>query len=714
MDSNNNILTLIKFVIDNQGASEALRVVADFNNSIKGLGKAFDELDKKGLTSFDKLISTINSSKTKDATQQLIDLKNALGGVFSVSGSVSGMGSNPVNVAGLTEKDIYGPGGNVQLVYVVNDPLKVTGMGGGGGGGTTGGTDGTGTGGGAPTFLGGLKSFAGRVSPYLVYGAAASAAFTAADLISTGQISQSQAAQIQSYNLRIPLESSRGDVTLGTLKALGIGLAEQAERGGPSTMASAYATTGLSNLFSGLGNMITGSFSEGAKQISSVFNSDLIKAQYIQAKRDADKELYGPQLGLISEYASPVYSSFLNTYRMYGQRGATSLLAPLLSSGKFTMEDLERAQSFGLSAGIGMENVPKYAIGTGRRFLYSQAAEKAALVYGYKDREGYSSVEAFNTLLEKMGVKTATAETPIFSEALAQSVLSGSYNRYATMEGGASPLIEASKMIYKGNLSPEDQVKNLMNLARTFRGEEGKVDAKYLAFSRTLVSLGITNPADISDLYRMQLTGQGGKMLDMINEISGKKLSVEEFSQKLGLNIDPFTKFAAGLRSPKMREALEKVGKAVVPGLGVIDVEGKPTSEDISFAIARSGLPLPKEPQKYTKEELYGLLDERFPQYSTGESRFQETQKNLQDRQAIETAKGAGAAISADQELTDMGAGMINVVATGLEQIAKQIRNYPKDYRTQKEIKEVREANDRKFLEETGRTRVSDTNFGNK
>lgn len=687
MPDSNSYEILLKFVMDNQGADKAIKTLTDFNKSFKDLNLGLEELDKKGLSTFDKLISTLSSSRTGSAIQQVNSLAASLKSLGFSVGQVSGGASVADQIQTVSK---FGE------TFVKKDsgiliPSSISGE--------------------SPgerrdredrkqkeddEKINQLSFFSGtKVGKIAKYGLMASAAVGAFDIISTGELAQSQAAQIQAYNLRIPQAAARGEVTLATLKALGIGLADQAEKD-PTTVLRAYGTTGISNLIGSIGNALTGEFSKAAEKFASLFNPELLKSQYKQGKRDTDIQFFKPQLDMISQNAIPAYHSFLNTYRLYGQRKGTELLEPLLSSGRFTEEDLLSAQRVGTSAGIGMADIPAYAMGTQRRFLYSGAAEKAAIVYGYKDRSEGSSVQAFNTLLEKMGVKTATAETPVFSEVLAQSVLSGSYNRYATMEGQASPLVEASKIIYRGDLTPEDQIKNLTNLAKTFRGEEGKIDPSYLAFSRSMIRLGVTNPADISQLYRMRMSGQGPEMMQLISSITGKKVTGKELSEEINKNLKPFYEFRTSLYSEGMVSGLKRLGMEITPG-GIINVTTGKSQSDIIEAQSRVGIPLVQEIDPSSEK---GAIDAALNVLKPSDTRvFPETGQNFVDRTGQATAVKTGASISADDELEKMGAGLINTVAAGLEDLAKKIRNYPTDYRTVQQQKAVLQAKEKGYNE---------------
>lgn len=91
MPDSNSYEMMIKFVMDNQGAEKALKTMTDFNNSVKNLTIGLDELDKKGLSTFDKLINTLTSSRTGNAVQQLNSLSAALRSLGITAAQISGV-----------------------------------------------------------------------------------------------------------------------------------------------------------------------------------------------------------------------------------------------------------------------------------------------------------------------------------------------------------------------------------------------------------------------------------------------------------------------------------------------------------------------------------------------------------------------------------------------------------------------------------------------
>lgn len=91
MPESNSYEMMIKFVMDNQGAEKALKTMTDFNNSVKNLTIGLDELDKKGLSTFEKLINTLTSSRTGNAVQQLNSLSAALRSLGISAAQISGV-----------------------------------------------------------------------------------------------------------------------------------------------------------------------------------------------------------------------------------------------------------------------------------------------------------------------------------------------------------------------------------------------------------------------------------------------------------------------------------------------------------------------------------------------------------------------------------------------------------------------------------------------
>lgn len=693
------------FTVDDASASKALKILGEMNKNIETVKISTENLDKIGGSAFNSFINTILSSKTGSAIQQVNSLASALQNLFGTAGSGGTGGGQNISQM-LSASGSFVPPTSFSPNQQIISSILSGGTGGAngviGGGGTggilppSGGAIGGSSGAGGPTPLtamGLLKSVGKTAAPYLLAAGAMGSAYTAADQIISGEIAERQESAMLRYELRTPMEAARGDITLAMLKRLGVGVStayqdqfeKESEQGkfGVASQAidRAYLREGIPTLVSGIASILKGEFSSGTEKLATLFNPDLMAKAFADKLKDVDKERFGTLTAEMSKYATAGYSAFNQTYRVYGEQEATKYLSSILTSKQYTPEEITGAQGLARSMGLGIRDIDQSLIGTERRFMYSPGLSKLAAVLSYQstsrktgEEKAGTSLTQINRLLGNLGVTPNTPEAEVYGKMIEGDLLSATKYSGVSLSAVTAPETAAANLIPTSGLTPENRASLIKELSGVLKGSGGmELDSKYFALALPLKELGITNPADISKIIEYINDNKPQAALRIINKMTGKNLSPEAFNKLVGEKLGLFNETTKMFYSKEFLESSKGEGNVVLPArFGRVGDEQLLQQQTVALTKMGGGR---KQPGITIPSPVEGGPS----LFISDPSQMQMLQKTPTPEEQMQISQGLpiGASLEANQQLKDLGSGIVKEVADGLEQVAKKIRGLP-------------------------------------
>lgn len=569
----------INFLVDEKTASEALKILRDINKNVEGLKISFEGLDKQASSSFEKLISSISSSRTQDAIKYVSQLNTAvrdlnsaiaggkLGGGFDVPEDfrsvLSGFGAMPTVAGG----GAIGGGGGGKLGggYDTQESSKI---------GISGAVLGQ-----LPGFdfsAAAFKNVLGSAGLGGIGGALTGAITLAAVPVITKEISnlfqsyktieeRSQAAILQTER-RPYREAMSGDITLQFLKSRGIGLAAEAEKvfQKDKYLGFEYGQAALQT---------EGFFSTAFLQYILGYKGEALKgaaAKYVGQMQNIDIAQYG-EMGKFLGLEQGLYRPFARTFDLYGYGATKNILTGYQKSGR-TQEEALAAQQYAAAAGLGLADINIQNTALARRFGFSGTAEQAVAIFGDPRTTGTRD-SLFSAVGTMMGGPVGGAGTEIFSELAAKRMMQFMSQGNVQVSQVEAPYTAAAAYIDATGLkSPARQAAQQQRVAEYLESQTARGGISDIAGLKTIFNLGIRNQA------------QAEYVLDLFRR--GRSDDAIKYLKKLGITttVGELRKAEADILTPMMQAALAPYGD-------VTQMEVSP----LTFATVKGGVGARKE-----------------------------------------------------------------------------------------------------------------------
>jgi hypothetical protein len=561
MPDSNSYEMLIKFVMDNQGAEKALKTMTDFNNSVKNLTIGLEELDKKGLGSFNKLMDSIASNKTTEATKKIKDLNEQLsnfgnlisrigkdgftgigGGIFSTGASGEGFEKTLV--------DQYG----IPIGKTVKDQMDAASVaaaaGGAGGGGQRGGPPAGFFGGTGPFFtniagMAGLgtagRFLTGAATLAAVPALAIEAASTYSYFETIGQISRITQQEAERAPFKMGMS---GNITLQLLEAAGVGEAarrrEQNRRlaAGQEYLPGSTSQTDFLNLgaLGSLAERFQVGYSGGGilGGVSAVFNpeSEIARRAFAERMKQAyrlDLEESGEMAEFLSS-AQKIYGQFNRTYQFYDPKTAQSLITRFS-----TQQEALEAQQNAASAGLRLGDINMANVSLARRFGFSPEAERAVLAFG--DPRTTQSRDAYFRILNT--INAAPGATELFSTAIAQKQMEFlSYGNVDPFQA-LSSFTAAGRNIDFTGMTPVQQLAQQQRVSSYLDKQKNPGSLIDVSLITAFQNLGVTNSLAAQSLSNAWKKGMTTEVLSTLKN-AGINVSPETIKEEVMKVQTPF------------------------------------------------------------------------------------------------------------------------------------------------------------------------------